>query len=642
MNTKVWSVVAGIASAVAAVSVLLAAPSNAQAPAPDGGAIFDARCKSCHEPPVERAPGKAELAQRPRADIVRALTNGVMAPMAAGLTPDQIAAVAAYLTPQSAPEDNSAAGVEHRMLAVPTGGVGPDPLCKVNEPIKARAEGDWPTAGVDDASRRYQPHPGLTAKDVPNLVLKWSFSMVGGGQPTVVGDWLFTTNRNGKLYALDAKSGCVHWVVEGLSSRTTPMIVRTKISPSGWATFVGVSGRTIHALDAQTGKPLWTSDVLEAHTSSVLTGSPIVADGRIFVPISSIEEASSMSKAYVCCTFRGSVAALDEATGKLLWKTPMIDEPMQTLHRQGKDLTGPAGAAVWAAPSVDRKRGLVYVATGDSYTDVPTLGDDAVVALDMKTGKVRWKHQVTTGDNFVMGCGPKSVSGNCPSPMGPDYDFGTTPILFTLKDAHQVLMVGQKSGLAYGFDPSSGKLLWKTAVGAGSALGGIEWGMAADNHHLFAPVSDIVELFRPPAAGQPAARSGLYALDPANGSIVWSAPSPVAPCHYAADKAKPSICVRAQSAAPGAMPGVVFSGTLDGWFRAYDARTGKVIWAYSTTAQTYQTLNGVPAQPGGGIDGMGPTIAGGMVYTMSGFNGAARVGSNGVNVLLAFGLPDRK
>jgi polyvinyl alcohol dehydrogenase (cytochrome) len=89
------------------------------------------------------------------------------------------------------------------------------------------------------------------------------------------------------------------------------------------------------------------------------------------------------------------------------------------------------------------------------------------------------------------------------------------------------------------------------------------------------------------------------------------------------------------------IPGVVFQGSLDGWFRAYDSATGKIVWEYSTTAQTYDTLNGVKAQPGGGIDGMGPTVANGMVYVVSGNNGAARVGSNGVNVLLAFS-PDGK
>jgi polyvinyl alcohol dehydrogenase (cytochrome) len=604
------------------VALGLFAPALLATAAPEGALIFEQRCKSCHDPAIDRAPGKSQLAATPRADIVRALSSGVMVPMAQGLSADQIQAVAAYLSPENA-AGAAAAGSA-------------DPMCKSNPPIKA-GSGDWRSAGFDEASTRYQPDPGLKASDVPKLQLKWAFSMSGGGQPTVLGDWLFTTNRNGKFYALDAKTGCVHWVVNDVVSRTTPMIVKSSISPSGWATFVGVSSRVVRAFDAQTGAALWNSDALEEHASSVLTGSPVVFGTRIFVPISSIEEFSATRKDYVCCTFRGSLAALDLKTGKLLWKTYMITQPLQTIHRDGdKDLQGPAGAAVWAAPTIDSKRGLVYAVTGDSYTDAITDGDDAVVALAIKTGKVKWRNQVTAHDNFVMGCGPKSVTGNCPTPVGPDYDFGASPVLFTLKSGKQVLLAGQKSGLAYGFDPDTGAMLWKTAVGAGSALGGIEWGIAADREFLFVPVSDILRLFNP---AENTARAGIYALDPATGSIVWQAAAPVAPCHYASDKDKTSTCVRAQSAAPAAMPGVVFSGALDGWFRAYEAKSGKILWEYSTTAQTYDTVNGVTGQPGGGIDGMGPTIAGGMVYTMSGFNGAARVGSNGVNVLLAFGLP---
>jgi polyvinyl alcohol dehydrogenase (cytochrome) len=181
-------------------------------------------------------------------------------------------------------------------------------------------------------------------------------------------------------------------------------------------------------------------------------------------------------------------------------------------------------------------------------------------------------------------------------------------------------------------------------------LGGVEWGIAADRNYVFVPVSDIGELFSemgiaagssaPPAYPSPG-RPGLSALDPFTGKIIWNTPAPVAPCHYAGDRSKDftkGACVRAQSAAPSATPGIVFSGTLDGWFRAYDASSGKIVWEFSTTAQTYDTVNGNAAQPGGGIDGMGPAIAGGMVYTMSGFNGAARTGSNGINVLLAFSV----
>jgi polyvinyl alcohol dehydrogenase (cytochrome) len=247
---------------------------------------------------------------------------------------------------------------------------------------------------------------------------------------------------------------------------------------------------------------------------------------------------------------------------------------------------------------------------------------------------------VTEKDNFVMGCGPTSQTGNCPSPMGPDYDFGATPVLMTLKGGKQVLVAGQKSGIAYGFNPDNGQLVWKTQVGVGSALGGIEWGIGADDARVYVPVSDLGVLMGE-MRGRPSkepAKPGLNALDPATGKLVWSTPAPKAPCVYASDKGKPSVCARSQSAAPAIMPGVVFQGALDGWFRAYDAATGKIVWEHSTTAQTYDTLNGIKGQPGGGIDGMGPTIAHGMVYLTSGNNGAARVGSNGVNVLLAYSV----
>jgi polyvinyl alcohol dehydrogenase (cytochrome) len=635
MTKKLRMIAACLTAVLATVPPALRA-----APASSGDELFAQRCKSCHDPAIERAPGKTELAARPRADIVVSLTSGIMAPMAQGLTAEQIQSVAAYLTPESRSASETPA--ERRPAAPVTAATLVDRMCAGNPPIKA-GKSDWSSAGFDDASTRYQPNPGLKASDVPKLKLKWAFSMSGGGQPTVIGDWLFTTNRSGKFYALDAKTGCVHWVVNDVVSRTTPLVVRTPISPSGWASFVAVASRVVRAFDAQTGAEIWKSEVLEDHQSSVMSGSPVVAGARIFVPISSIEEVTAMRKDYVCCTFRGSLAALDLKTGKLLWKTSMISEPLQSIHREGKGLLGPAGAAVWAAPTVDPKRGLVYVVTGDSYTDVDTDGADAVVAIDMKTGSVKWKNQVTAHDNFVIGCGP-NAAGNCPMTVGPDYDFGASPILFTLKNGKQVLLAGQKSGIAYGFDPDKGTLLWKTQVGAGSALGGIEWGIAADRENLYTPVSDILRLRADasvPVSGSMAAKPGIYALDPATGAIVWQAPAPMAPCHYAADKEKPSSCVRAQSAAPAAMPGIVFSGTLDGWFRAYDAKSGKIVWEYSTTAQTYDTVNGASGQPGGSIDGMGPTIAGGMVYTMSGFNGAARVGSNGINVLLAFGLADK-
>jgi polyvinyl alcohol dehydrogenase (cytochrome) len=626
--------------------VLISLPNVSDAQQSNGEVVFNARCKSCHDPAVERAPDRATLAVRPRADIVQALTNGVMAPMAKDMSPADIQAVAAYLTPTQSVAAND---TTQRRPAMPPP-IGVDQMCETHPPIQAR-EGDWSSVGVSANSDRFQRNPGLTAADLPRLKLKWAYTMPGGGQPTVVGDWLFMANR-GKFYALDAKSGCAHWFVEGASSRTTPMVIQSSFAPSGWATFIGVAGRVVRAFDAQTGKELWKSDPLETHQASGITGSPIVAGGQIVVPITSGEEGAAIQKTYPCCSFHGSLVALDLKTGHVQWQTHTVTEPLHPTRKnaEGVQLQGPAGGAIWASPSVDVKRGLVYVVTGDSYTDADTAGADAVLAIEMKTGQVRWSHQVTEKDNFVMACGRDEKNGNCPEPAGPDFDFGASPILFTLKGGKQVLVAGQKSGLVYGFNPDNGKLLWSTRVGNGSALGGVEWGIGADDRYVFVPNADTVLLFDEVRRrlGEPAnnptldpPKPGLSAIDPATGKIAWSVPAPAAPCKYAGDRARDYTrgeCIRAQSAAPGVIPGIVFSGTLDGWMRAYDAKTGKVVWEFSSTAQSYDTVNGVKNQPGGGIDGMGPTIAHGMLYFMSGFNGASRTGGNGNNVLLAFSI----
>jgi polyvinyl alcohol dehydrogenase (cytochrome) len=649
---KITTFIAAGAALVGAAVV--AAPLVGHAQAAGGGeALFNTRCKACHDPAVGRAPNRTALSVLPPGQIVEVLTSGVMAPMAAGLSPDDKRAIAAYLTTPAAGPDAHAAPAPARGMAQAPANVGVDVKCEGAAPPIRETAADWPSVGVDASSKRFQRSPGLSKADVPKLKVKWAFSMTGGGMPTVIGDWLFITNRSGKFYALDAKTGCVRWVVDGVASRTTPMIVRTSVSPSGWATFVGQRNRTVRAFDAQTGKEIWASAQLETNPVAGITGTPIVAGDQLFVPMSSGEEGAATQPNYPCCSFRGSLSALDLKTGQVQWKTHVVTEPLKPtrISSVGTQLQGPAGGAIWSAPTVDRKRGLVYVATGDSYTDVQTTGADAIFAIDMATGKVRWSHQVTPNDNFIIGCNAPKRGVNCPDALGPDYDFGASPILFQLPNGKDVVLSGQKSGTVYGMDPDTGRLLWSTKVGSGSALGGIEWGMAADDKRLYVTNSDIINIFdeivakqgKPPFEGEPSgpAKPGLTAIDPATGKVLWHTPAPNAPCHYAGDRSRDytnGICVNAQSAAPSVIPGVVFSGTTDGWFRAYDAATGKILWAHSTTAESYDTVNKVKGQPGGSIDGLGAAVGGGMVYVVSGFNGASRTGGNGVNVLLAYSV----
>ena len=636
----------GARSAMAQEPIPSAPPTSAE-----GELLFAQKCKSCHEPALDRAPSRGALAVRPESEITEALTTGVMTPMATGLSPGQIRSLVLYLTQLPDAPDKGIANTRGRRALTPTR----DTMCTQNPPIRP-TQHDWSMVGRDTANKRFQPKPGLKVGDVPRLKVKWAFSIANNknAQPIVVGDWLWLLS-GGNMYALDPKSGCVRFHVEGVSARNTPVVLQSVASPSGWMLVVARNNKIMTAFDAQTGKEIWTSDVLDTHPMSAITGSPTVSGSQAFVGITSREEPASQSASYACCNFRGSLVAVDLKTGKVQWKTYVLTEPTKLLGKNGGGLQmqGPAGAAIWSAPTVDAKRGLVYVATGDSYTEVPTLAADAIMALDMKTGQIRWSTQVMEADNYVMGCTGEEPGPNCPEELGPDYDFGASPILFTLASGKQVVLSGQKSGITYGMDPETGEVLWDRKVGAGSVLGGIEWGIAADHYRLYAPNSDIVNLWYAHASSrgevisdfvgkQPPGKPGLTAIDPASGKVVWHVAAPNAPCEFRGDRTIsdrfPGVCFNAMSAAPAVMPGVVFQGSTDGWLRAYSTARGALLWEDSTTSRTYKTTNGVEAQPGGSIDGSGPTLAGGMLFVMSGYDGAASTGGNGTNVLLAYSV----
>jgi polyvinyl alcohol dehydrogenase (cytochrome) len=377
----------------------------------------------------------------------------------------------------------------------------------------------------------------------------------------------------------------------------------------------------VHAVDAATGKPLWKVKV-EDHPASRVTGAPTFYNGRLYVPVSSIEEASAMGPTYQCCKFRGSVVALDGATGKQIWKSYSVPDPPQALKpsASGTAQFGPAGAAIWSAPTIDVKNKVVYVGTGNSYTNVSINTSNAILAFDLDTGSLKWSSQVLPKDNFTMGC---ARGVNCPEDRGPDFDFGTSPVLRELPNGKRVLICGQKSSILWGLDPDDrGKILWQARLGQGSALGGIEWGTTADTEYAYAAVSDLFGLKDGAKPG------GIHAVKLATGEKIWSTPAPALTCTPGAKG-----CTGAQSAAISSMPGVVFSGSIDGHFRAFSAKTGEIIWDFNTV-QDYQTVNGV-AGKGGSLDSAGPTIANGMVFTNSGYG--MWQGLPG-NVLLAFSV----
>lgn len=598
-------------------ALAVAAPASFAAEAPDGVDIFANQCASCHAVPSdEKIPTMATLMSFDANTIVAALTEGKMRLQGQKLSADEKKAVAEFLSGGKVKEQiESAANI-----------------CKANPPISdPESQPQWTGWGRTVTNTRYQPETGgITAANVGKLKLKWAFgianAMSSRGQPAVFGGRLFFGSATGVIYSIDAKTGCTHWTYQADAG------VRSAISigpaKDGYALYFSDAKANAYALDASTGKKLWEVEV-DTHPAATGTGSVTLYDGVLYVPMTGVsEESTSAQPNYECCTFRGSVTALDAATGAVKWTYYAVPKPEpRGKSSTGKQLWGPSGVGIWSAPTIDAKRGLLYVGTGNAYSDPPVKTSNAVVAVDLATGTLKWSKQLLRGDIWIFGCDPSTGGDqntgdnpNCPSDVGPDYDISASPVLTTTPEGKDVLVVTQKSGMGFALDPDDqGAILWQYHWGPGSAKGGA-WGTASDGKLAYFDVP-----------GQDtSAPGGVHGVDLASGKQVWFTPPPALLC------SPPSVgCSAVQNTAITAIPGVVFAGSHDGGMRAYAAADGKILWTFDTN-RNFDTVNGVKAK-GASIDGPGPVVAGGMVYVTSGDAGPF---SRGGNVLLAFTLGD--
>jgi polyvinyl alcohol dehydrogenase (cytochrome) len=578
--------------------------------APDGAALYKERCAICHDRSAEtRAPAPAALRQMPTENIVKALESGLMKDQGAALSAAEKLGVAEFLS------GKTGSSQAKMCTAVPFTTNGPQ----------------WNGWGADLSNTRYQPS-GLTAAQVPHLKLKWAFAFPGtfvsNGPPVVVGGRVFVPSANRTVYSLDAATGCQYWSYQAEAP------VRTAITIQGRNAFFGDQRGNAYALDVTTGEMVWKTHIDDQPRARIV-GAPVYFEGRLYVPLTDGEEGPSASPAYECCSGRGGLVALDAATGKPIWKTYTIAEKAQITGKNATGLQtwGPSGASIWSAPTIDAEKKLIYAGTGDNFSDPPTKSSDAVMAFDMNDGHIVWSKQLTEDDVFNMGCLEGLKHGCRPGQaIGPDFDIGASPILVKLSGGKRVLLVSQKSGFVHGLDPDrNGEILWRTQIGHGTALGGIQWGSATDGENMYAALSDIGFLYvgtPPKRMLDPKAGGGLFALDIATGAKVWQAAPPV--CGERLN------CSPAQSAAISAIPGAVFSGSADGHIRAYAAADGKVIWEFDTTRE-FTTVNGVTAK-GGSMDGPGPVVAGNMLFVPSGY---AAWGGLAGNVLLAFAAQEK-
>jgi polyvinyl alcohol dehydrogenase (cytochrome) len=481
--------------------------------------------------------------------------------------------------------------------------------------------------GNNPANWRFQSAAaaGISGSDVKRLQLRWAFGIPNvravRSQPVIYDGRIYVGGGDGTVYSLDAMSGCAVWATTGKPVRSG-LVVGSMGSTA--IVFYGDASGGVNALDADSGAFLWRTQA-DAHPAATITGTPSYFEGRLYVPVSSSEEQARRRPAYECCTFRGSVVALDAPTGKMIWQSYMAAQT-PTPHGKtsdGQAIMAPSGMAIWSSPTIDATKHRIYVGTGDNYSEPGTETSDAVVALDLKTGELLWSAQFDKDDIYRIECG-NPPRPNCTPPTVPEFDLGASPILVSFEHGQRVLLLGQKSGLVYAVDPDArGKLLWYARAGAGGLLGGVQWGPATDGTAFYVAVSDLAFQGRTP---DPMKGGGISAYRISDGKLVWRTPPP------GCGDRRP--CSPAQSQAITAIPGAVFSGSIDGHLRAYAADDGKIIWDFDT-ARSFDSVNSVRAA-GGSLDVGGPVIAEGLVAVVSGYPG---FGAMAGNALLVFGLP---
>jgi polyvinyl alcohol dehydrogenase (cytochrome) len=619
---------AGLAALAAAPSILAAAPAGNDsvtgakdkagikldpATVKRGAEIYGGVCSACHDAGLNRAPQRTMLELMTPESIDLALTEGVMRAQGAGLTQKDRRMVAEYISGR------------------PMGGQIRPPLMCVGH-ARRFDMGDPPALagwGLTPSNSHAIPTElaGIGRGDVAGLKLKWAVAFPNAirarSQPTVAGGAIFVGSHDGTVFALDWKTGCARWTFHAAAE------VRTGIVVSPWRAgnaaakplvYFGDLVGGVYAVNARTGTLVWKSRP-DPHPNTTITAAPVLHGDRLYVAVSSLEEARAASPSYACCTFRGSMVAYDAATGAVVWQTFMTDPPVeQGLSSSGVRLFGPSGVALWNSPAIDEKRGRLYFGTGDNYSAPDTATSDSIVALDLATGKIAWSYQAQEKDAWNVAC-DRAEKANCPAENGPDFDFGAGVVLASASNGRDYILAGQKSGMLYAVDPDSGKLVWKTKVGRGGVIAGIHFGLAAVGDAVFVPVSDVPDgrtYSEPP-------RPGLYAIDIKTGDYLWKAPAP----DVCAGRA---FCHPGYAAAITATPELVLAGGGDGHLRAYDARDGKVLWDYDTW-RAFTTVNGAPAHGGSIGGGAGPIAYKGMVVTNSGYGFA---GAMGGNVLLAF------
>lgn len=599
-----------------------------------GEQLYKTYCAACHDIGVDKAPKVDDLKSLSHSQILLTLEIGRMQPQAAALNKDQKSWVAEYLA--GGTEVDNSWLESARCEAYPQN-------TQANSKVYSA---NW---AIGEHNNRLQTAElaGITKSNVSKLKLKWAFGFNKvtnmRNQPVYTEDALYVGSKSGHVLALDPNSGCVKWQAQTASGVRSSIVLGEYQGQR--ALFFADELANVYALAATDGKKLWKTNV-GLFPTSIVTGTPYYHKGRLLVPISSYEVAAAGMPGYPCCRSHGAVLSLNAETGETQWAWHATEQAkMIGKTSQGVPMFGPSGAVVWTSPTVDEQRGLVYFGTGENTSKPATDTSDAVVALDLNSGQLKWKFQALENDVWNAAC----LNGGeaCPKDAGPDFDFGASIILSQMPNGKPVILAGQKSGEVFALDPDNkGELLWRNRLSMGTTNGGIHWGMVQYKDQVFVPLADPerkIKGYTP--------KPGLYALDIVSGKVNWAQPvsrecafdynfAPKIGLEQVRNGKKRSLQDRyacswyyGLSAAPTAVPGIVFAAGLDGKLRAYDMDNGEILWR-TNTATSFKTVNGLDAH-GGAIDVDGPVIGNGMLFINSGYS---MFGQLPGNVLLAYEL----
>jgi polyvinyl alcohol dehydrogenase (cytochrome) len=602
-----------------------AAPAAPTSPAHPGKAVYDKTCAACHDHPgSSRAPALEALKGMRYGSIHFALTEGKMQAQAVSLTTAERASLIDYLVGRSVSDDGWVAKM----------------MCPAGRRESSLDGSPTVTSfGFDEHNQRHltRQQAGLATADFRNLELAWVLGFPQAttmrAQAAVVGSTVFLpVSDSGQLYAIDVSSAkpCFRWVY------TNDIPLRTGaaygvLPGSGRKVLIfGDIAPLVHMIDASTGEEIWHQSVRLTSLSNG-TGTPVLHGSRVYVPLSASEINFGADEKHECCTTHGAVFALDALTGHVVWAAHTMKDARPIRDRgDGKMIWGPSGAPIWNSPSIDEKRGLLYVGTGEATSEPAEPTTDAILALDLTTGAVRWRFQATANDIFLTGCMNKRDGLNCPKDsVFLDADFGASTILVNRPNGRDIILAGQKSSTLWALDPDKGTVLWSRNFGPGSITGGIHWGIAFDGRRVFAPISVLPGPDGKPGPGQIA---GLHAINVDTGKVEWSFEAKPDCTGDRPKRVKNCAGGIGLSGAPTVVDGAVLAGSLDGFLRAFDASSGELLFQYDT-ARDFATTNGVPGK-GGAIDNASIVAANGYVFVNSGY-GLFATQTPG-NILLAF------